>query len=214
MTGRFTSPTSATGTGDSEFTFAAPDGKHYDCSTGTVKWQARDDAHTASGGKASLRPGSVYYGNVHGATGRLPFVLRVSSTGKSVEEAAALVDAPCTKDSKFVLHVDPIFAHVKIAANGTFTSHPSYTDSLLREKPGQEGRVTMTVKGTFGPDDGQRDLAGQRAARAQLERDAGRHLLEPADDVQGRSLASRAPSARGPFAYSSESKSSASELMQ
>ena len=150
LAGKFTSPTSAVGTGQSQFTFAAPDGKQYDCDTGQVAWQARDDAHTPSGGKAALKANTVYYGNVHGATGRLPFVLRVGSTGKTVEEAAALVDARCTKDPNYYAHADPIFAHVKIKPDGSFTSRSAYTDSLLGKSTGQEGRVTMTVSGKFG----------------------------------------------------------------
>jgi hypothetical protein len=92
----------------------------------------------------------VYYGNTHGPNGRLPLVLRVGRTGRTIEEAAGLVDARCTQDPSYYAHADPIFAHVKVASDGTFTSRSSYTDSLLGKKAGQEGRVTQTVKGKFG----------------------------------------------------------------
>jgi hypothetical protein len=150
LTGKFTTPTSATGTGQSQFTFAAPDGKEYDCDTGNLKWQARDDAHSPSGGKAALKPNAVYYGNVRGSTGRLPFLLRLDATGTTIEEATALVDARCTKDTSYYVHVDPIFARVQVGAGGTFTSRPSYTDSLAGKTSDQEGRVTMIVFGRFG----------------------------------------------------------------
>jgi hypothetical protein len=115
-----------------------------------VSWQARDDSRAPSGGKAAPKAKAVYYGNTSGPNGRLPFVLRVGPNGKTIEEAAALVDAKCTKDPKYFVHADPIFAHVALAKDGTFTSHPSYTDSLLGKKFGQEGHVTMAIEGTFG----------------------------------------------------------------
>jgi hypothetical protein len=150
LTGRFTSATSAAGSGQSQFTFAADDGKRYDCDTGNVKWQARDDVHAGAGGKAAPKAGAVYYGNTHGPNGRLPLVLRVGRSGRTLEEAAGLVDARCTKDPSYYVHADPIFARVKIRPDGSFTSSPSYTDSLVGKQQGQEGRVTMTVKGKFG----------------------------------------------------------------
>ncbi len=153
LAGRFTSPTSAVGTGQAQFTFLSrgpQTSRKYECDTGTVNWQARDDAHSPSGGKPSPKANAVYYGNVRGSTGRLPFMLRVGSTGKTVEEATALVDARCTQDPSYYAHADPIFAHVKIKPGGTFTGRTAYTDSLLGKGFGQEGRVTMSIGGRFG----------------------------------------------------------------
>jgi hypothetical protein len=174
LTGKFTSPTSATGTGQSQFTFAAPDGKHYDCDTGEVKWQAREDSRAASGGKPALKAGTVYYGNTHGPNGRLPFVLRVGPGGKTIEEAAALVDAQCKQDASYFVHVDPIFAHVNVSSDGSFASAPSYTDSLLGRKPGQEGHVSMAIKGKFG----RTTVSGTWQVKVKLELSASGAVLD------------------------------------
>ena len=185
LTGRFTSATSAAGTGRSQFTFAADDGKKYDCDTGNVKWQARDDARAAAGGKAAPKARAVYYGITHGPNGRLPLVLRVGRTGKTLEEAAGLVDARCTNDPSYYAHVDPVFAHVKINRDGSFTS-PAGLHGRPDRQEARPGRTRDDDRqGHVRQDDGQRHLARGREDRGQRERHAGRQLLERPAHLQG-----------------------------
>jgi hypothetical protein len=150
VSGKFLSPTSASGSGDSEFTFTNADGKSYSCKTGFVNWQARADAqYTSAAGQAAPKAGAGYYGNTSGVGGRLPFTLRVSADGKSVEQAAVLMDAQCKQDPKLYLHVDPLVAKIRIQPGGLFVSNPRYADNVLA-KPGQTVQVASHITGRFG----------------------------------------------------------------
>jgi len=143
LSGRFTSPTSATGTGKLSFTFAS-DGKTRTCGS-TTRFEVRTTPSVA--GEPSPKPGAAYFGNTDDT---FAVSLRVSRDGASVAQVAEEGWLECTvptlKKGVYVRNTSPAAA---IAKDGSFHGVETFDDPVSFG-PGLVGKVHSEVAGAFG----------------------------------------------------------------
>lgn len=123
LSGRFSSPTSATGTARLTFSFSDAGWTHQ-C-TAAFPWEARAErSFTPPPGPTQPRAGASYYGTTSAG---LPVVLRMRADGQSLAQAAVLWRAKCDK-SRNELFDYTIVSPAPVQRDGSFDGNERYTE--------------------------------------------------------------------------------------
>jgi hypothetical protein len=167
FSGRFTSATSAAGTGSVTTTWRPGNGRTYRCSTGLVRWQARVTPGLGSTeGAAKVRKGRTYYGNT---SQNLPILIRVGPGGRRVVQAAVLWDTTC-ENAKSGLGLQTTMPPHPV--EGGRAEHVARYSEQRGYAPGQVTRVVSSYHAIFGS----ATVAGTWAVIADVEAASGRRV--------------------------------------
>jgi hypothetical protein len=141
FSGRFTSRTSAAGSGRVTFALAGVTPQTV-CDSGRVAFQVRTTPAPAAAGPPQRN--TAYFGNTAKS---FPFLMRVSADAGRVLRAAAELNLACTSIPEGLFY--PAFAPAAPIGNGRFSGARTYDDDQFFGE-GKTGRVTSVLRGSFG----------------------------------------------------------------